>query len=449
MPMILTPSGYKDIADCVVGDEVCAFDMVTGAPITNTIELIQPVDLTEWARWWQGQTVPPFAFVRINGNWILNSEQSVWRNDNNVCHARDLVVGDVVFDDTNNDVTITSIEEVSEPGWYRFEISGDHSYIVDGLTLHNASRFWVGGTGTWDSSTTTHWASVTNGSSGATAPGSADTATWDINSGGGTTTVNWGATVTVQSITNGAFTGTWDNSANNNNVTLSATTAFSGTGSGTRTINLGSGTYTLTSTTNNAVIWTFAVITGLTLSAASSVIDFTGSVAAGLGQTFSGGGQAYGTLRISGARFNCGLALANAGGTIATLTNTAAAYISLTSSLTITTLTQSAQLTLAIGSAQTITLTNAATLTGTAASPLAILNGSDLAISTTATITCASGTFSGTWTAIAGTTFSGGATFSFANSFDNGKNSGATITPPAANTNPVGQFISVQRGTPY
>jgi hypothetical protein len=33
---ILTPSGYRDIADCSIGDEVSAFDIETG-----------------WARWWQ------------------------------------------------------------------------------------------------------------------------------------------------------------------------------------------------------------------------------------------------------------------------------------------------------------------------------------------------------------------------------------------------------------
>jgi hypothetical protein len=58
---ILTPSGYKNIADCVVGDEVSAFDIATGAPIVNTIESLQWVDATEWARWWQVEQIgPPF-----------------------------------------------------------------------------------------------------------------------------------------------------------------------------------------------------------------------------------------------------------------------------------------------------------------------------------------------------------------------------------------------------
>jgi hypothetical protein len=42
-----------------------------------------------------------------------------------------------------------------------------------------AARFWVGGAGTWDATTTTHWAATSGGAAGASAPTSADTATFD------------------------------------------------------------------------------------------------------------------------------------------------------------------------------------------------------------------------------------------------------------------------------
>ena len=51
-----------------------------------------------------------------------------------------------------------------------------------------ASRFWVGGTGTWDASDTTHWATASNGAGGASVPGSSDAVTFDASSGGGTVT---------------------------------------------------------------------------------------------------------------------------------------------------------------------------------------------------------------------------------------------------------------------
>ena len=273
---ILTPTGYRAVADCLVGDEVSAFDMLTGAPIVNTIEARQWIDATEWARWWQVEpTAPPFQFFRINGTWTLNSEQSIWRNGGNVCHAKDLIVGDVIYDDADQDVTITSFEEVSADGFWRFDISGDHSYIVEGLTLHNASRFWVLGTGTWDAADTTHWAASSGGVGGQSVPGAADIVVFDGSSGGGTVTLNFGGTITVQSISCGAFTGTWDNSVNDNDITLTANGGFNSSGSGARTIKLGTATYTLT---GNLGQWNFSAVTNLTYTGNTGAnIIFTGS----------------------------------------------------------------------------------------------------------------------------------------------------------------------------
>ncbi len=122
-----------------------------------------------------------------------------------------------------------------------------------------ASRFWVGGTGTWDGSTTTPWAATSGGAGGQTVPGSGDTVTFDGSSGGGTVTVN--TTVNVTSITMGAFTGTLDFNANNNNVTVQT---WSNTGNGTRTLKAGSGTWNITG--NAATIFDQNTITNCTLS---------------------------------------------------------------------------------------------------------------------------------------------------------------------------------------
>lgn len=46
-----------------------------------------------------------------------------------------------------------------------------------------ANRYWVGGSGTWDPSTTTNWAATSGGAGGASAPTSADAAIFDANSG--------------------------------------------------------------------------------------------------------------------------------------------------------------------------------------------------------------------------------------------------------------------------
>ena len=46
-----------------------------------------------------------------------------------------------------------------------------------------AARYWVGGSGTWDTSSTANWAATSGGASGASAPISTDTVTFDTNSG--------------------------------------------------------------------------------------------------------------------------------------------------------------------------------------------------------------------------------------------------------------------------
>lgn len=290
------------------------------------------------------------------------------------------------------------------------------------------AKFWIGGTGTWDNTGDTHWSLSSGGPNNTTHPVSTDTATLDGASGGGTVTVN--ADLSLQALTCGAFTGTLDFATNNNNVTLSNGAAFSNSGTGTRTVNLGSGTFTLSTTTANITVWDMTTVTGLTFSGASSTIDFTGVLAAGRGQLMATGNQTFGTVKISGARYNSGLHFTGVSAVIGTLNIAAATFISFPgNAFTITTLTQSAQFTLSLLPLGTLTITNAPTLTGSASAPLAIIVGA-AATNAATTISCASGTFSGTWTSIASVTFSGGATFTFTNSLDLGRNSGATITAP-------------------
>lgn len=94
-----------------------------------------------------------------------------------------------------------------------------------------ATRYWVGGTGSWDTSTTTNWSATSGGPGGASAPTSADDVIFNASSGSGTASVNSFAyaksitfssssvaftgagflflygNVTIQSATNYSFTG--------------------------------------------------------------------------------------------------------------------------------------------------------------------------------------------------------------------------------------------------
>jgi hypothetical protein len=107
-------------------------------------------------------------------------------------------------------------------------------------------------------------------------------------------TLNFGGTMTIQSLAMGSFTGPWDNSANSNNITVS--TSFGLSGAGSRSYNPGSTTYTITSSTGS---WNFAGTSGATFNGSSSTIVFSGGTGT---KTFTGGDKTYGTITLSPLR---------------------------------------------------------------------------------------------------------------------------------------------------
>jgi len=125
-----------------------------------------------------------------------------------------------------------------------------------------AAYFWVGGSGTWDSTTTTHWATSSGGSGGAGVPTSGDSVTFDSASNSPSTaytvTMGTGAVCLNMSMT-GPTTGqvTWAGTTDMSvygNFTLSGTgtnTGVSATYTGTLTF---AGSATQTVTTNGVTI---------------------------------------------------------------------------------------------------------------------------------------------------------------------------------------------------
>ncbi len=267
---ILTPTGYRSANDLVVGDEVTAFDMVTGAPLVNHVVHIE----------WMPVAWDAGVFVTINGAFTLFQNQSVWANGN-VTHASLLQPGDVIYDDTDRDVTVTSVAVTMGLGWWRLEIDGDHSYIADGLTLHNASRFLVGGTCNLDGSTTTHIAASSNGAGGASYPTISDAFGFDANSGGGTATLT--ATLSCLSFSNTSGTTSLALGAQTFNCNSGGSNAFIWSDNASKTLDLGSGTVNCTVWTNNCNPARFTCGT--------STINVSGS-----NKTFTGGGCTYATV---------------------------------------------------------------------------------------------------------------------------------------------------------
>lgn len=252
---------------------------------------------------------------------------------------------------------------------------------------------------------------TTSGGVGASVPGASDAVILDAATcaGGVTCTATMGAAYnpTWQSITMGACTATTtgcilDFSANNNNITLNAVGGFSGTGSGTRTLNMGNGTWTLS---NAGGVFTIATSTNLTFNANSSTLSFTGT----------GNRQ----ISPSGKTFN--IVSVGAG-----VTGSAVSSFQVAQAGTFTTFNVTAPNYLTFSGGATLTVTNAFTWVGSSSSPLGLAsNGATLS----ATIAAAASS-SMSWAGIRDMTFTGSPTAS--SSLDLGHNSGITITPPAS-----------------
>lgn len=297
--------------------------------------------------------------------------------------------------------------------WTITVIDGTH-VDLQGTTF--ANLYTSGGIiyGKWDSTNTNNWVTTTGGTNyGQTVPVSADDVFFDANSGGNTVTVTVNTNPTINSMTMGNFDGTLDFSANNNSPTM---TAFTPSGTHTRTLNMGNGTWTINSSGSTASTpWDNTTVTGFTLNANSSTLVINNS---GTGsRTFAGGAKTYNILSLGASS---GVFQISGGNTFAQF------------------LVAAPQQLLFPGANTIQTITTAPTWTGTAATPILVNNTSPTA---GATITVTSGTMTVTWGAIWRMTFNGGATFTGTNSLDMGGNTGMTITPPQATGSGGGSLI--------
>lgn len=210
--------------------------------------------------------------------------------------------------------------------------------------------FWIGGDGTMNLTTdSAHWSTASGGSSCSCEPTSTSQLIFDGGSGAGTGSgggayVTFGpGTITAGTLTitgTGQFTGTWDASVNNTNVTMASGVSFSGTG--TRKILMGTGTWTVgTNASGGSATWSFLTTTGLDATSVlntAPIVLVSGSI--GSGSLFFGG-KTWGPLTITGSsswpsskiQIESGT---NANDTFASLTINAPAWISSTANQTYT-----------------------------------------------------------------------------------------------------------------
>lgn len=319
-----------------------------------------------------------------------------------------------------------------------------------------ANRYWVGGTGNWDGSDTTHWSATSGGGSGATVPTSADAVIVDSGSGspgivitaasvdcltfsslaganasltGGNTlnvygncnltqityvtgniTMQAAGTVSTGGITiNGTLTVASGLTTTNGVLTVNTIVVSSGTGltlgaamnctgtsltlSGTATVSLGSYTHTFSGIPTAQ----FSAAAGSTINPGTSTIKFTGTG----NNAFFGGGKTYYNLQNS----------------------MTAGSLRVADSCTFNNITLDAGSTTAFTSSSTTTVTSL-TATGTFGSRVSI---GPSAVANFTLTKSGGGTVSVNWVIIAKSTATPANTWFAYNSINNGGNSGWTF----------------------
>ena len=217
---ILTPTGYKKLYEMKAGDAITAYD-TKGKQITNKINKIeaytQDIDPTD----------KDFTFYLINNTYKFYKNQSIFAN-NTVTHVKLLKKGDVIYDENNNKIVITTINKTSNPKWYHLDVSGNHAYISDGILLHNASRYVKAGGGNYNSTGT--WSATSSaGADNASVPTASDAVIADA--GSGQLTVNVASVAASVNFTNYTSTLTMNNTLTvSGTVILVSTMNISGTG---------------------------------------------------------------------------------------------------------------------------------------------------------------------------------------------------------------------------
>lgn len=185
------------------------------------------------------------------------------------------------------------------------------------------SRYWVGGSGTWDSVATTHWAASSGGAAGESAPTSTDDVFLDANSGGGTITL--GSQAVCQSCDMTGLASTFADGGNawsiNGSLTLASGMTFTGAGgdlrmeaSGTITSNGVTMPMNFVLVAGTTTLADAATFSGTICSiAASSTLDLNGQTFANTGST---GPSVSGTLTCGASTASMVKLTINSGGTL-------------------------------------------------------------------------------------------------------------------------------------
>jgi len=134
---VLTPNGYIKISEMNVGDKIIAFD--------DNGNLVESSVTHKFIH--DGEEITDvFSYTLSNGNEIhITDNHPVLVPTGDFLQIGSLKMGDSVIDENGNEIQLVSKKFIEKLVVYNLEVEKYHTYIADGIRVHNLTNKWFGG----------------------------------------------------------------------------------------------------------------------------------------------------------------------------------------------------------------------------------------------------------------------------------------------------------------
>lgn len=176
--MVSTPHGLKPIEDIQIGDEVYAYDagirwgLKDPTPIFDSKPEVRKV--IDTAKHIFADEISPSPLVKViyeggeliatGSHEIQSSSRQTEGSDPGFVRAHELQPGDIIYNEEGQEVVVTTVEYIGDYSVvYNLEVEELHTYIANGIRVHNG--------GTTTTTTTKKYSSTTTYSVGGSGGG--------------------------------------------------------------------------------------------------------------------------------------------------------------------------------------------------------------------------------------------------------------------------------------
>jgi hypothetical protein len=132
--LIATPNGDKKISEIQIGDLVYSFNLVTNTKEIKAVTEVFSRNIEKYNNEYYYIYGSNNTFVKATWNHDFYVS-GVWKK------AKDLLIGDILKDENNNDVYVVDINIVKNTtdSVWDLTVADNHNFYANGIFVHNAS----------------------------------------------------------------------------------------------------------------------------------------------------------------------------------------------------------------------------------------------------------------------------------------------------------------------